>query len=548
MNRLLLKLWRRLREGEVKQEEIAQILELSQRQTKRWLERWAEEKWLVYLPGTGRGRKTKIHWLNDVEKAFEKEFLQLLVKEPLPSVIHYLDWEWSENARRRLSKQVTEKFGYQPVSDHRFIFPMKYPFLTFNPLKAIDLNSIHICDNLYSRLFSVNEAGLIRGEVAHSWDFTDNKLSIFLKKHVKFHDGSILNSTDVKTCLELFFSDAHYRSVTPQISTVHTPHPLVVEIELSTPCSYLLHLLSMTQASIYKMKNQDILGTGPFYMDYSDNKVTRIKAHDDFYQERPYIDTIDFIKVNSDAELIFRTNARDTLNDAQKIKSESGSGILVFNLFQDSGIQNKEVREYIHSLIRKKIGLILNIIKNSTENNRGCLLNESLPYIVPKSETLKLAQPLVLAASKFTLKLAEQVKKVLEDGGIQVNLLILEHEEYVSIKCSELEADLFISREHFSLDQNLSFYLYFKAGYSQISDLMEMNEVVAQTLSVYPETPVENWLPLHLKIENEVFSNSWMVPLYFNQRHIPYPPEMMGIKTTNYGYADYAKIWIKPSY
>lgn len=102
-------------------------------------------------------------------------------------------------------------------------------------------------------------------------------------------------------------------------------------------------------------------------------------------------------------------------------------------------------------------------------------MNESISYKVKKATLPPPNQPLILATSRFTLGLAEQLKEILEAGGVTVDLMMMEHEAYVSVKTRELEADLFISREHFSLDQNLSFYQYFKAGYSQISDLMEKN-------------------------------------------------------------------------
>lgn len=548
MNQLLLKVWQALPDGEVKQVEIAQILNLSQRQTKRWLERWDDEKWLIYQPGTGRGRKTRIKWLENVEEVFLETLIPMFLENPLQNMVEYLDWEWSESARKRLEKQFSRRLGYQSVSDHRFIFPMKYPFLTFHPLQAIDLNSVHICENLYNRLFTVTEEGRVRGELVHSWEISDLKIHIFLKNHVKLHDGSTLNSTDVMNCLTLFFNHPHYQGMASQVISVLAPHPLVVEIELNGPCSYLLHLLSITQASIYKLKNDSILGTGPFYIDISEKNLTRIKAHEDYYRERPSIDTIDFLRVKSETELIYRTNTSELVNNTQNVTSESGFGALVFNLFRDSAIQEKEVRNYIHYLVRNGIGSILDIVKNSTENNRGFLLSESISYKMKKATLPPLNQPLILATSRFTLGLAERLKKILEAGGVAVNLMMMEHEEYVSVKTRKLEADLFISREHFSLDQNLSFYQYFKAGYSQISDLMEKNEMVTEVLSSYAETPVENWLSLHLQIEREVISNSWLVPLYFNQRKIAYPPELRGIRTRNYGYADYSKLWIKPQY
>ncbi|MDJ0332712.1 ABC transporter substrate-binding protein [Planococcus sp. S3-L1] len=548
MNQLLLKLWQALPDGEVKQVEIAQILNLSQRQTKRWLERWDEEKWLTYQPGTGRGRRTRITWLENVEEVFVDTLMRMFLDSPLQKIVEYLDWEWSESARNLLEKQFSKRLGYQTISDHRFIFPMKYPFLTFHPLEAIDLNSVHICENLYNRLFTINDEGKVQGELVHSWEISNQKIHLFLKSHVKFHDGSTFNSTVAMDCLTLFFNHPHYQGMASQVFSVQAPHPLVVEIELNAPCSYLLHLLSITQASIYKAKNDSILGTGPFYVDISEKSLTRIKAHEDYYRERPPIDTIDFLRVKSETELIYRTNTSELVNHTQNITSESGFGALVFNLFRDSDIQEKEVRDYIHYLMRNGIGSVLDIVKNSTENNRGFLLNDSISYKVKTARLPPFYQPLILATSRFTLGLAERVKEILEAGGVTVDLMMMEHEEYISVKTRELEADLFISREHFSLDQNLSFYQYFKAGYSQISDLMEKNEKVAAVLSSYAETPVENWLPLHLEIEREVISNSWLVPLYFNQRKISYPPELMGIRTRNYGYADYSKLWIKPQY
>lgn len=54
MEAALLKIYRSFQSGTVKQKELAELLELSVKQTSRLLHRWEKEGWLNYTPGKGR--------------------------------------------------------------------------------------------------------------------------------------------------------------------------------------------------------------------------------------------------------------------------------------------------------------------------------------------------------------------------------------------------------------------------------------------------------------------------------------------------------------
>ena len=141
---------------------------------------------------------------------------------------------------------------------------------------------IHPVRPHYSTLLKFDTAQYpkIIGDVAESWTVAKDGLAYTfkLKKGVKFHDGSILSSEDIKATYDrirkppkgvLSLREEGYADIT----TIETPDPLTVVFKLKKPNASMLSNFASPWDCIYsaaKLKidpnwpQRNIMGTGPF--------------------------------------------------------------------------------------------------------------------------------------------------------------------------------------------------------------------------------------------------------------------------------------------
>ncbi|CAN0208801.1 unnamed protein product, partial [Phaeothamnion confervicola] len=141
---------------------------------------------------------------------------------------------------------------------------------------------IHPVRPHYSTLLKFDTAQYpkIIGDVAESWAVAKDGLTYTfkLKKGVKFHDGSILSSEDIKATYDrirkppkgvLSLREEGYADIT----TIETPDPLTVVFKLKKPNASMLSNFASPWDCIYsaaKLKidpnwpARNIMGTGPF--------------------------------------------------------------------------------------------------------------------------------------------------------------------------------------------------------------------------------------------------------------------------------------------
>ena len=83
MDKQLLTLWNAVPSGSIRREQIAEVLDLSSKQTKRYLLKWSAEGWLSFVSGRGRGNISRLEWLKDVGAIFEEQVLKIIEEESI---------------------------------------------------------------------------------------------------------------------------------------------------------------------------------------------------------------------------------------------------------------------------------------------------------------------------------------------------------------------------------------------------------------------------------------------------------------------------------
>ena len=197
------------------------------------------------------------------------------------------------------------KFGFHQEDLDSLIIPRNYRFLTYHPLKAADVHSANLVANVYNRVVALNEDNTITSELAHSWELTATKLTLYLRKDIHFHDGSILKAEDVVQCFRRMKQAREYEDLWRPITNISSPSPLVVQLGFTDGCTYILQLLSMIPASIYKEVHGQIIGTGGFYIAEDSEEKTLLCAFKNFFRERPLLDRVEFIQVSKEFNTLY---------------------------------------------------------------------------------------------------------------------------------------------------------------------------------------------------------------------------------------------------
>jgi len=551
MENTLLSLWQAVPTGSIKQTQIATLLSLSNKQTTRLLRKWSDEGWFTYTSGRGRGNTSHLQWHRNVEAVYEQQIIQLIEEQSVEAAGNYLLFNWSPEVRQRLLHQFRSHFGYSQNNARqidKLIIPRKYPLLTLHPIEAADIHSANMAANVYNRLVSVDERGNVSPELAHSWDLTPHSLRLYLRKEVQFHDGSFLTSEDVAECLNRLRMDASYSDLWKPITAINTLSPYALELSFPGGCSYCLQMLGMINASIYKKTAGQPIGTGGFYVEHNHEMKTTLQAFGEYFHQRPLLDTVEFIQVPEDFDFAYRSSANEKADETFQVESDSGFGVVILNVFRDSPINRKDVRDHVHYAIAKHRHKIGQFHPRALPNHHSCLIGQTHSFRMPQPERPQLEQPLIIKAANYTSGATRWLKEALESEGIPAEIQWLSFRDKLMDTKEDQTADLFVHGEVFEMNQNFSFFYFLSNGYSPLAAIMNSQPRFTNYMQRYVETPFEDWTRLNLELERDLIESSIMLPLYYEKRQIPFSVDLMNISISHFGYVDFSKLWVRPVY
>lgn len=551
MDSILLKLYQHVETGEFKQQQIANVLGLSLKQTTRLLRKWQEDGWLTYIPGKGRGNSSFIEWLKPVETIYLKEAIQLLQEKSVEDAAKLLTFDWSPSSKERLTTLFQSKIGFIKDENDSLIIPLRFRFISFHPLEAIDAYSANMVSTLYDRLINVDEAGDFSPGIAHSWECLEKKFRIYLRKGVRFHDGSLLTASDVVTCLEKLKSHPSHVDIWEPVDRIYSPVPFVVDIELKSFADYMLPLLSNTYASIYKEYDGNLIGTGSFYLVEDNETRTLLKAFDAYYKERPLLDRIEFIQVPTDFKIIYHTSQSDEADELFQVKSDSGFGVVVMNYCHESPLENPNVRHYIHQVIancRHEIADHECFKGSYYPNAEGFQLGNREMFNIPLvKEKPRLYRPLKMQVVNYTKEMSYWLKENLEAAGIQIEILHKTFNDALYGKLKDVEADITIFGEVYEVNPHYSFFNLVKGLDYSISEIFSVDFEIKELSSKYKCTSIAKWKELNHQIEKMLIEKSILIPLYYSKRMIPFTTDLQNVSIKSFGYVDFSSLWLKPN-
>ncbi|MDX1764899.1 MAG: ABC transporter substrate-binding protein, partial [bacterium] len=269
-----------------------------------------------------------------------------------------------------------------------------------DPRLATDANSSRIIGLLFSGLVRQDEKGLLRPDLAASWDMEAPTTYLFhLRRDVRFHDGTPLTSKDVKYTIETILDPATaspHRSTFEKIERIETPDVHTVRFVLTEPFAPFLLAMTMgvvpREAALAAGDEFSItpVGSGPFRLtERRPGEIYRLKAYPHYFGGRPKLAQVLF-RVVPDNTVRFLEMRKGTLNllingieldyiplvqKDPRLKLVTGPGVnysyIGFNLL-DPILRAQAVREAIsHAVDREAV--IQHLLKGTGQLATGLL-------------------------------------------------------------------------------------------------------------------------------------------------------------------------------
>ncbi len=185
---------------------------------------------------------------------------------------------------------------------------------TLDPHQESTFANIQMVAPLYSTLVQIDphDYPKIIGDVATEWKISPDGLTYTFKirQGIKFHDGSMLTSADVKATYDKIVSPPEgvrsiRRNAYTAISSIQAPDPSTVVFKLKFPSASLLINLASPWNVIFPKKYLDkdpnyfrtnVVGSGPFkFKSYVRGATFEGERNPDYFvKDRPYLDGYKF--------------------------------------------------------------------------------------------------------------------------------------------------------------------------------------------------------------------------------------------------------------
>jgi peptide/nickel transport system substrate-binding protein len=203
--------------------------------------------------------------------------------------------------------------GVAPTSGGDLVFVRGRDITSLDPNPVGDTDTIYSLNHLYETLYIADPTGNPIPHLATDYTIADDQLSwtFTLRDGVTFHDGSTLDSEDVKFSIERATEGASFNFINAAIDTVEAVDPLTVTIHTKYPWSPLLadvvgfinYILpadfgGRTQEEFFEAP----VGTGPFVFDsWQEGVELRLVRNPNYWKAgQPYLDSVTWRLVGDD--------------------------------------------------------------------------------------------------------------------------------------------------------------------------------------------------------------------------------------------------------
>lgn len=538
------------------------------------LKRMGEEKWLTWIPGKGRGNRSKVLFHYSLEEAVDAYFSKLLAKNLITEAAEFLNRPLlPEHLAKKLQSRIQDNFGLhvkQTVSSRVDLLkiPMRRPLAALDPAHSYSAAEAHFVRQIFDTLVNFNPVTeKFEPHLAHHWDVDPERTewTFYLRKSVRFHHGRILTAQDVKYTLDRLRDPSirsPYLHLFSEIHTIQTFNDYTVRIILKRPNVFFLHYLSSFHAPILPhdvpiVTGKELIGTGPFKVTEYNEKVFILEAFDEHFNGRALLDRVElwFVELNADRIVHYELPGSEGMENREMRVDNNGSQYLVFNFQKDGPHHDLYFRKAIDELIdRNRMIAELGGRRNSPASSMWAersKLSAFHPASIDRargllSKSSYQGETLTFKYLDYTsegLREAEWLQKTFSRAGISVEL-----SPYTLLDPQPLDAEILSKGEVLERDTQYGFLSFIKSERSMRTLLSEEQiGILDDHLARFTreESYEERDLILE-EIETYMEDEKILLHLYHIAKQWNYPVLLKGVRLNDFGWADFRKLWVKP--
>jgi peptide/nickel transport system substrate-binding protein len=340
--------------------------------------------------------------------------------------------------------------------DKPFVVALDSAPTQLDPRFATDAYSERIGHLLFSSLVKFNKDGEIVPDLAERWEIKDDtRYTFYIRNNVRFHDGHLLTSEDVRYTYESILNEATaspHKKTYEIIKKIETPNATTVRFILEKP--HAPFLTDIGRGIIPKHlaeKDPDgfavrLTGSGPFsFVSYEPDHVVELRAFPDYFGGKPSLEKLLFRIIPEDSTRLlelskgnidllqnaFPPDAIPHLQKDPKLKIEIAPSTtysyLGFNL-SDPILKNKWVRQAMaHAIDKEKITKY--IFRGFAIPANGLLTNQHWAYVPTQG---------VAYDPKKGLKLLDEAKLFPDSSGTRFRLTYKTSQNELSRRFAEV--------------------------------------------------------------------------------------------------------------
>lgn len=307
---------------------------------------------------------------------------------------------------------------------------------TLDPIKLNDIYSKRAFRYVYETLFEIDNNGNIQKKLVNEYRNIDNRsLYIKLKDNIKFQDGSLLTSRDVKYSLMRVKKKGALKEFYSNIQDIEVLSSSELIIRLKAEEKYLFNLLAHSMSSIVKEKDGVLLGTGVYRIKSLDKDQLVLENSQNREQtliiERVFSTKERLLSLfNENAEIIYDVTDYNIIKgkkleiideDRTEIKTSDNIVTLALVFGKERDLKLKKV---IQSLIKNKdVSILPPQIYGDKFKVHDLSLNErEVKLYIEKLKKENKKLELMILNTEEDRVLAEEIKSDLETNGIEVKI------------------------------------------------------------------------------------------------------------------------------
>ncbi|WP_223066295.1 ABC transporter substrate-binding protein [Paenibacillus caui] len=447
-------------EYEVALKELSGVFHCTERNVKLIIRKLQEESLILWLPGRGRGNRSRLKFMVKREHFLLEFAKRLWQKGEYQSAFEFLhQFEEDKSILDQFIQWLNGQFGVEKLTaDSKgkdvFRLPVYRTPMSLDPSQIYFGFDSHLVRQLYDRLVEYDsEQEEVVPMLAHYWECNSfgTEWTFYLHKGIRFHHGKVLTAEDVVFTLERLKSGTMNRWLVATMDRAEAVDDRTVKIYLRQPNWLFLRLMCSSCASIVPsdLAGQEDSGywnrpsgTGPFQLvNWSSSRI-ELAVNERYFHGRPYLDEVQLIFMPDNIpngsklnwEQLVTSDSRipaKAESDWQRIETLSnGCSLISWN-------RNKEGPQQSFSF-RQAVNLVINrsrMIEHSGQPGypaRSFLPQEEMglgmQWHDPEAARQLLDQsgydgaPILLVASDTSHKDAEWIKQQCASIGIPVNI------------------------------------------------------------------------------------------------------------------------------